>query len=254
MLSLGSVLLLLGGSMMAGAAPPAFFEAAHAAAKQVLLMLECKDDNAGCGAWAAGGECNNNPGFMHATCRKACGRCELQAEDAQHALETIAYAVRNHHAGCSQTLNPRSPCDGSAERLSALLAIMQERATGKALQRFIEALAHEVTASSTLLERATPLFSPIAPTAAQKAASVGKYMAPTSGGGAFVTLSDGGRMPSVGLGTWLTVGDECYRMVAAGLRAGLRHINTSENYAKHDEIGSFCRHEQKICPKEFPSR
>lgn len=45
------------------------------------------------------------------------------------------------------------------------------------------------------------------------------------------------RMPAVGLGTWLTVGDECTRMVAAALQAGFRHIDTSENYANHDAIG-----------------
>ena len=213
--------------------PPAFFEAANAAAKQVLVMLECKDDNPGCSAWASTGECGKNPGFMHGTCRKACGRCDLQAEDAQHALETIAYSVRNLHADCSGDRPLMPQCDGSSERLSALLAIMQERTMGKGLQRFIEALAHEVVASSN--KPATAPFTPIAPTAAQTSASVGQ---PAASASPIVTLSDGGRMPSVGLGTWLTVGDECYRMVSAGLRAGFRHIDTSENYANHDEIGT----------------
>ena len=41
-------------------------------------------------------------------------------------------------------------------------------------------------------------------------------------------------MPRVGLGTWLTVGQACYDLVTNGLKAGLRHIDTSENYANHE--------------------
>jgi len=55
--------------------------------------------------------------------------------------------------------------------------------------------------------------------------------------GPMVDLSDGGKMPTVGLGTWLTVGQACYEMVKAGLRVGLRHIDTSENYDNHEQIG-----------------
>lgn len=44
-------------------------------------------------------------------------------------------------------------------------------------------------------------------------------------------------MPAIGLGTWLTVGDECTKMVADALALGFRHIDTSENYANHDAIG-----------------
>ena len=218
-----ALLLGLGGAFAnqeAHAAP--FFEAAAAAAKQVLVMLECSDENGGCSTWAAGGECERNPGFMHGACRKSCGRCELQNEDALHALETVAYATRNHHAGCATTLPVPMPlCDGAEERLSAVLAMMQERASGKALQRFIEALALEIAAPPPHVAEST--FAAQAPTGdSMIAASVGA----TTRHGAFVTLSDGGRMPSVGLGTWLTVGQECYEMVTKGLRAGLRHIDT----------------------------
>jgi diketogulonate reductase-like aldo/keto reductase len=203
-------------------ASPPFLEAAQAAAKQVLMMLECKDDNAGCASWASSGECQRNPGFMHGACRKSCGRCELQNEDAQHALEIVSVAVRNHHAGCSMGAPPSSQCDGSGERLSAVLAIIEERASGKALQRFIEAVAREILASSA--PGLAPAFEPASPSAAQAAASLGGNVSSLR-----VTLSDGGQMPRVGLGTWLTV--------AAGLRAGMRHIDTSENYANHEEIG-----------------
>jgi len=121
-----------------------------------------------------------------------------------------------------------------AERLSAVLAIMNERASGKGLQRFIEALAREVSGPVTA---AASAFTPALPSAAMMAASVGVARDSNEALGAFVRLSDGGHMPSVGLGTWLTVGQECYDMVTKGLRAGLRHIDTSENYANHDEIG-----------------
>lgn len=172
--------------VLASATAAPFFEAANAGAKQVLGMLECKDDNEGCKSWAAGGECQRNPGFMHGACRKSCGRCELGGEDAQHALETIAVSVRNLHAGCSIAGSP-SQCEGTGEQLSAVLAIMEERASGKALQRFIEALALEIkTVSSTLAPPAT--FTPVQPTPIQIAASVG-----VSNASAFVALSDGGQ-------------------------------------------------------------
>lgn len=232
------LLLVLG--QLAAAEP--FFDAAAMAAKQVLVMLECKDENEGCGSWAAGGECARNPGFMHGTCRKACGRCELQDEDARHALEVVAYATRNHYAGCAAAQRRgdiRVPqCDGSSERLAAVLAITQEQARGKALQRFIEALAHELAASSA------PITSGHMPRALGSAEgehpSSPEMLAASVGTGSnarFVALSDGGQMPAVGLGTWLTVGQACFDMVSAGLRAGLRHIDTSENYQNHEEIG-----------------
>lgn len=44
-------------------------------------------------------------------------------------------------------------------------------------------------------------------------------------------------MPLVGLGTWLTTGAECEQLVAAGLAAGLRAIDGSENYLNLDAIG-----------------
>jgi len=201
---------------------------------QTIAMLECTDDSSACGGWAAGGECSKNPGFMHATCRKACGRCELQADDARHALEVVTYAVRNHHAGCAhaQQGGARLPeCEGSAERLAATLAIAHEGATGRALQRVVEALAREVSASSPPPSRPLP-WSPAAEATAVASVGVGG-----SAVGPFVQLSDGGRMPSVGVGTWLTTGSACYELVRAALRAGLRHIDTSENYANHGEIG-----------------
>jgi hypothetical protein len=42
----------------------------------------CADSDMGCTAWAASGECENNPGFMLPTCRKSCDSCDLEARCA----------------------------------------------------------------------------------------------------------------------------------------------------------------------------
>lgn len=36
----------------------------------------CKDNADGCSGWAAGGECEANPGYMLANCRRSCNVCE----------------------------------------------------------------------------------------------------------------------------------------------------------------------------------
>jgi len=221
-----------------------FFEAASAGAQQLAATLECKDENDACPSWAAAGECTNNAGFMHATCRKACERCELSGVDAHDALEIATYAARNLHAGCTAA-DPVLPCAASADRLAAVLAVAQQQSHGKSLQRFLEALAFEINADSAsqVMTAAPGIFIPAvtltagtdAGTDATRAASVGQPAATVNH--VHVTLSDGGQMPSVGLGTWLTVGQACYDLVVSGLRAGLRHIDTSENYQNHEEIG-----------------
>jgi len=208
---------------------------ASAGAQQLAAMLECKDENDGCPSWAAAGECKNNAGFMHSTCRKACERCELSGVDAHDALEIATYAARNLHAGCTAA-DPTSTA-ASADRLAAVLAVAQQQSHGKALQRFLEALAFEIKADSAsqIMKNAAGTFEFAVPTEATRAVSVGKPAAQIRA--KHITLSDGGQMPSVGLGTWLTVGQACHDLVASGLRAGLRHIDTSENYANHEEIG-----------------
>lgn len=37
---------------------------------------KCKDDNDSCAGWASSGECTNNPGYMHKSCRLACKLCK----------------------------------------------------------------------------------------------------------------------------------------------------------------------------------
>jgi len=59
--------------------------------------------------------------------------------------------------------------------------------------------------------------------------------------GPHVMLDGGVAMPRLGLGTWMTVGADCRNMVVAAIRAGIRHIDTSENYANVEEIGAALR-------------
>ena len=152
-----------------------FFEAASAGAQQLTAMLECKDENDGCASWAAAGECKHNPGFMHATCRKACERCDLSGTDAHDALEIATYAARNLHAGCTAA-DPPIPCGASADRLAAVLAVATHGGDGKSLQRFLQALAFEINAdSASLVMNAAPgVFVSGAETDATRAASIGK--------------------------------------------------------------------------------
>lgn len=51
------------------------------------------------------------------------------------------------------------------------------------------------------------------------------------------TLSDGGLLPAVGLGTWPMVGDECARVVAAAIDMGYRLIDTAFAYQNEDGVG-----------------
>ena len=39
----------------------------------------CEDSHSDCKGWVVSGECANNPSFMHAQCRRACGLCSASA-------------------------------------------------------------------------------------------------------------------------------------------------------------------------------
>ena len=53
----------------------------------------CEDSHADCKRWVASGECANNPSFMHAQCRRACGLCSASAAgDAEH--ENVSWQTR----------------------------------------------------------------------------------------------------------------------------------------------------------------
>ncbi|MEM6761564.1 MAG: aldo/keto reductase [Pseudomonadota bacterium] len=51
----------------------------------------------------------------------------------------------------------------------------------------------------------------------------------------------GVRIPSIGLGTFDLLGDECRYAVAEGLRAGYRHVDTAANYHNEDAVGDGIR-------------
>lgn len=40
----------------------------------------CRDATTECGPWAASGECDRNPAYMHTDCAYSCGRCTAKAE------------------------------------------------------------------------------------------------------------------------------------------------------------------------------
>lgn len=48
---------------------------------------ECEDAAEMCESWAAKGECDKNQGYMHKSCRRACGLCAPKAgqKDQQEA-------------------------------------------------------------------------------------------------------------------------------------------------------------------------
>jgi 2,5-diketo-D-gluconate reductase A len=52
-----------------------------------------------------------------------------------------------------------------------------------------------------------------------------------------ITLNDGNRIPSVGLGVWQTPPEATQRAVAAALDAGYRHIDTAAAYGNEREVG-----------------
>lgn len=56
-----------------------------------------------------------------------------------------------------------------------------------------------------------------------------------------VTLTNGGRMPMVGLGTWKLRGREAHDAVLAALAAGYRHIDTATMYGNEATVGQAIR-------------
>lgn len=52
----------------------------------------------------------------------------------------------------------------------------------------------------------------------------------------FITL-DGGKVPSLGFGTWQLEGDECVAAVRDALAIGYRHLDTAEMYGNEAQVG-----------------
>jgi len=75
-----------------------------------VLAAECEDSTGDCGPWAKAGECTNNPGYMHASCRMSCGLCEekqkaapkqksASAKESTTAKESTSRGSRTGHNG-----------------------------------------------------------------------------------------------------------------------------------------------------------
>eukprot|EP00308_Calcidiscus_leptoporus_P013153 CAMPEP_0119376088 /NCGR_PEP_ID=MMETSP1334-20130426/38783_1 /TAXON_ID=127549 /ORGANISM="Calcidiscus leptoporus, Strain RCC1130" /LENGTH=213 /DNA_ID=CAMNT_0007394565 /DNA_START=78 /DNA_END=719 /DNA_ORIENTATION=- len=53
---------------------------------QMIGAAACKDTRDECGSWAEAGECESNPGFMHASCERSCLLCADMGDEEKSAL------------------------------------------------------------------------------------------------------------------------------------------------------------------------
>lgn len=215
-----------------------FLDAANHSAVALAEMLVCKDNSGpSCNSWAASGECERNAGFMRAECRKSCNACALSHEDAIGAAEVGLVVARNFALACEYAASPSPVCAHAKDLLPALRAGRTREAELQKLATGTLSLVETACRDSCKLGEG-PHHVPAVLTGA------GLELPQAHGdstAGSFYTLPHGVHMPKIGLGTWLSTGAECTDMVAAALRAGLRHIDTSENYANHEAIGKALR-------------
>jgi hypothetical protein len=68
----------------------------------------CSDDDKDCGFWASAGECEKNPGYMSASCRKSCGLCS-EAEKAHVIKKKLC---SDDHEKCEDWAE-LSECEGT---------------------------------------------------------------------------------------------------------------------------------------------
>jgi hypothetical protein len=67
---------------------------------------KCSDNNDNCNFWASQGECQSNPGFMHANCPVSCGTCvELTQEDLALINDSAKYGVKQLVQVCESNLS-----------------------------------------------------------------------------------------------------------------------------------------------------
>ena len=236
------------------AADMAFALAANSSSALLLTLIACADENPSCASWAAGGECANNPGFMGSACRKSCNKCQVSGELAQQAIEVLLYSTRNLQAHCERVNRehlaaPVAPC-GKALKNAADALKLADAPDYADQARLVARLTATATATMSAVEAmcgasatvGVPLAANGEEAEMQRGCGAVDYNAlepaftPAEPPGT-VALRGGVQMPLVGLGTWMTVGQAAVDLVASGLRAGFRAIDTSENYANADKVG-----------------
>lgn len=67
--------------------------------------------------------------------------------------------------------------------------------------------------------------------------TVARQAAPARTQVPYLTLSDGNRIPMLGLGTWQADGDQLRVAVAEAIRCGCRHLDTASNYKNERLVG-----------------
>lgn len=233
LLLLAPALQLASAAACCGALAP-FLAAANHSAAALSEQLVCTDQHAACASWAAGGECQKNAGFMNDACRVSCNKCGLSPSDAIQAAEFALVATRNLALACEYgSAGPAAAiCAGVANDLPRL---REGRVSETDLRESASSVARKVHIACE-----NPMHCQLGdgPHRVPAALTEAPPQASAAAGESYFMLPHDVKMPKIGLGTWLTVGAECTAMVAAALRAGLRHIDTSENYANHEAIGA----------------
>lgn len=144
------------------------------------------------------------------------------------AFEFALYATRSLMLGC----NTHMSLPGCS-RASELLEDTERRAqtlspaSASSAADFFKAIAEKVDAD------ATSNLGAAAASMASADVHASRLMERPPLPSAKFSLNDGTELPRIGIGTWLTTGEACYDMVVAALKAGFRHIDTSENYQNH---------------------
>lgn len=74
--------------------------------EEFVVRTRCVDLNGACGFWKQRGECARNPGFMHTTCPRTCGKCppEEACRDTEEACPT--WAAEGHCEGNAAWMLP----------------------------------------------------------------------------------------------------------------------------------------------------
>jgi len=242
--------------------------AANASAGSLVDIVQCVDSHTSCEAWSRSGECSKNPGFMASSCRRSCGKCALSGEDALKAREICHLAARNllglHH---SLLTGGQLADDSSMSKPPASLVHARVRELMVESLNLLERCGSDhADPNAAFIELAAAIQASVDATCGAGAAGTGAGEEPECApppsqedldaiaAAAAARLSgmkvdthfamlrglDGQlnvKMPLIGLGTWLTTGIDCEKLVTDGLKAGLRAIDTSENYLNADAIG-----------------